>query len=134
MQGDSQGFRPEDKITRGEFGKLIYKLKENDLKEIKISKSFNDVTGMFYQDYTNILLTGGLINGYEDGTFKGQNSITRSEACSMINKVLGRGKDKEKTMKAVRASQDFKSFKDLSPDKWYYFDDIIASVTYTEEF
>lgn len=53
-------------------------------------------------------LDKGLINGYSDGSFKPNKSISRSEFVTIINKVFGYKDLAEET------------FKDVSKDKWYY--------------
>ena len=37
----------------------------------------------------NELYKAGVIGGYEDGTFRPENTITRAEVCVMISNILG---------------------------------------------
>ena len=52
--------------------------------------TFSDVTSSTeYRDAITTLTTIGLIKGYEDGTFRPQNNITRAEFTTMIVRTLG---------------------------------------------
>lgn len=133
MCGDEEGFRPDDKITRGEFSKLIYKLLNLENANLAIVKTFDDCKGQFYETYANALYSAGILTGYEDGTFNGSGKLTRTEAAIMINKATGRGLDKEETLKAIKESENFKEFKDVSSNRWFYFDDMMATVSYSLE-
>ena len=53
--------------------------------------AFSDVTGdVEHATAVNVLNQLGVIGGYEDGTFKPDQYITRAEAMTMINRVLNR--------------------------------------------
>lgn len=55
---------------------------------------FKDVpaTNAELTDATNLLSALGIINGYEDGSFKPENSVTRAEMAKMMISALGYGK------------------------------------------
>ena len=67
----------------------------------------------------------GLITGYDDGTFRPENSITRAEVMPVMNKILGRNPSEEyvKTL-------NFNPFNDLSLSKWYYVIVLEATITH----
>lgn len=46
--------------------------------------TFSDVAGTWYERYALALANLGIINGYEDGTFKGDNLITRQEIAALL--------------------------------------------------
>ena len=48
----------------------------------------SDITGHWGEEYIQTLVDKSVINGYEDGTFKPDNSITRAEFCTIITKAL----------------------------------------------
>lgn len=50
----------------------------------------------------------GLVNGYEDGSFKPSNNITRAEFYSIINKLAG------------YTQEEAISFSDVKESNWYY--------------
>ena len=63
---------------------------------------------MFRYSYDFSSIDTGYINGYEDGTFRPQNQITRAEACKIISWLIGVN-PKEKS-----------GFSDVTSDKWYF--------------
>ena len=55
-----------------------------------ICTEFSDVPNDYYATgYIKSLYDENIVSGYEDGTFKPDNSLTRAEAVTMMNKVLG---------------------------------------------
>ena len=78
-------FRPDDTITRAEFVKLVNRV--FNLKN-KVNENFTDVyTWDWYYDEICIAFNSGYINGYEDGSFKPNNMITRQEAMKIITSL-----------------------------------------------
>lgn len=78
--------------------------------DIGTGASFTDVDDVAWaKDAINYLADNGYIDGYDDGTFKPNNTITREEFAKMIVNVL------EFTNYNVE-SQDFA---DVDPDAWY---------------
>lgn len=56
-----------------------------------VSLSFSDVPYSYWgRDAINKCVKAGLINGYPDGTFRPNGTITRAEICSMFSKMLAR--------------------------------------------
>ena len=52
---------------------------------------FPDVTAdKWYALYVEAAKELGLINGYEDGTFRPEQNITRAEACTIVNNTIQR--------------------------------------------
>ena len=47
-----------------------------------------DIKGRWSENYINQCVRSGLISGYEDGTFKPTNSITREEVCALFAKFI----------------------------------------------
>ncbi len=77
-KSEDKAYRPNDKITRAEFVKLIVKL----LKiEINTGESgFNDVSeNMWYAPYLSAAKRAGIINGRGDNSFGADESITRQD-------------------------------------------------------
>ncbi len=85
VEGDT--YDPNAKITRAEFVELAYL--SCILSEAK-TVSFKDVdkTNKYY---TSIMAaaSSGLVNGYGDGTFGPDRTITRAEVVTVINRMLG---------------------------------------------
>ncbi len=86
--GDGDGtFRPKDGITRAELARiinLIYGYTEAD------EEVFSDVkeSDWFYKD-VQIAKKMGYIVGFEDGTFRGNENVTRQQVCVILCKVAG---------------------------------------------
>ncbi|MDI6799565.1 MAG: N-acetylmuramoyl-L-alanine amidase [Actinomycetota bacterium] len=82
-------FVPEFKIDRAEFARMICKAKKWPLINPS-SQSFPDVSPS-HQDYLYIesAKANGVINGYEDGTFRPANKITRAEIAAMVSATAG---------------------------------------------
>ena len=73
-------------------------------------------TPKFKYSYDFSTLSQGYINGYEDGTFRPQNNITRAEACKIIASLIDpEGKSEGQT-----------KFSDVTPEKWYF--DYVATL------
>lgn len=51
-------------------------------------RTFSDIADSDYQTELNGLACYQLVGGYEDGSFRPQQSITRAEFCALINRVL----------------------------------------------
>ncbi|BBI30946.1 S-layer homology domain-containing protein [Cohnella abietis] len=83
-------FRPEAPVTREELAVVMLRFLEIDGSN-PIKPQFEDVKGRWSAAAIEALYRNGLINGYPDGTFKPGSNIIRSEAVSLINKMLFRG-------------------------------------------
>lgn len=83
------GFRPEDKITRAEAARILADAIGLDAssieKEAQGPKTFSDVVpGAWYENYVEVLYRANVVDGYEDGTFRPRNRVTRAEAVKLI--------------------------------------------------
>ncbi|MBR6504018.1 MAG: S-layer homology domain-containing protein, partial [Firmicutes bacterium] len=56
--------------------------------------TFSDMEGSPYEEAVEDLVSRGIINGYEDGTFRPQNTITRAEVCVVTAKAMAPGEQK----------------------------------------
>lgn len=72
------------------------------------AKSFSDVKGHWAEANITKAVDRGYINGYENGTFKPNNSVTRAEFCKMINNALG-----------LRGTTSI-TFLDVNSGDWFY--------------
>ncbi|TVX95000.1 S-layer homology domain-containing protein [Cohnella terricola] len=83
-------FHPDAPVSREELAVVMaryLKLENSD----PINPHFTDVQGRWSASAIEALYRNGMVNGYVDGTFKPSNSIIRSEAVTLINKMLFRG-------------------------------------------
>ena len=80
-------FKPNANITRGEFATIAARFLSNPYST---KDRFYDTEGHWAEVYINRAAEEGWINGYSDGTFKPDQAITRAEAVTLVNNVLGR--------------------------------------------
>lgn len=82
-------FKPSNTITRAEFTKMIVTAFNLKMIENSTFKELSDVESCWAQDYINIATSLGIVNGYEDGTFKPNNTITYGEISAVLSRQLG---------------------------------------------
>lgn len=117
ISGDPSGaFRPDDSITRAEFTKIAVGFfdKAGDY----VDGTYDDVSSSdWYADFIDAAVDLGLIEGYPDGTIRPEATITRAEACTIVNRTLGRVPDKDHLLPAgeMRVWPD-----NSDTDAWYY--------------
>lgn len=117
-------FLPEKKLSRAEACSLFYKLLRSTDWE---KKTFPDVkSDQWYAEAVETLAGLGILSGYEDGTFAPNSPVTRAQAVSILNKMLGRTAPENVTELA-----DVKSFYDLFPTHWAYGTIIEATNVHT---
>lgn len=92
MHGYPDGeVKPAANITREEVATIIYRLL-SDAKKAEIAatdNNFSDVdSARWSNEPVSTLAKGGYINGYEDGTFKPANPITRGEFAAIIARFI----------------------------------------------
>lgn len=81
-------FKPGNSITRGQAAAIIVKLTKLESANVKDPK-FKDVTmANGYYKAIAILAENGVINGYGDGRFGPNDSITRAQMASIIIKAF----------------------------------------------
>lgn len=98
-------FRPDADITRAEFANIISGIKGGSDKKAP----FNDISAHWAEVAINKVYAAGIIKGYNDGSFKPNNKVTRAEAVTMLNKAFD-----------VKADSYPNSFKDVKVDAWYH--------------
>lgn len=80
-------FNPNDNITRAEFAAII--VRALGLPAGKGNTSFSDVrSDAWYAGAVETAVSYKLINGFEDGTFRPQNTITREHAMTIVAKAM----------------------------------------------
>lgn len=109
-------FRPNATITRAEFAKIAVSF--FDREGIEADNVFVDVAeGSWYEDYVAVAAEIGLIEGYAGDIFRPDASITRAEACTIINRTLGRAPDKDHLLPV----NEMNTWVDnADSDVWYY--------------
>lgn len=105
-------FDPGAPITRAEFAAICARF---DTSGISGGSSFTDISGHWAQGEIARAAALGWIRGYEDGTFRPENYITRAEAMTMINRMLNRLPQSEADL-----LKGMKIWSDNKPGTWYY--------------
>ena len=116
LEKEGENIRPNDKITRAELALLISHI---DKKNDSVAP-FEDVKGHKFETAINQAYGNERIKGYPDGTFKPDNSITRAEVATMLNKLYDRYPDKD----YIDANQNLvHNYKDMSyKGHWGYYE------------
>lgn len=83
-------FKPNQAVTRAEFFKMVAMLYSDALNTPITGKIFNDINGHWAEKYINLLQKLGIVKGYPNGSVKPNANLTRGEAASIMNRVLGR--------------------------------------------
>ena len=114
---DAAHYEPNRTITRAEFTVIAMRFTASKTVAPNI---FSDVAeGAWYYDQVLGAVQEGWIRGYEDGTFRPNQTITRAEVTAITNRMLNRSAD----VQYVDAHGDMlKDFPDVKSDSWYYYD------------
>ncbi|MBR2736234.1 MAG: S-layer homology domain-containing protein [Firmicutes bacterium] len=136
LNGESGGvFRPDESITRSELTAMAVRFYNVYSSQKAPSGSsfggFRDVEqSSWASSYINEAYSRGWIQGYGDGTFRGQNAITRGEMITITNHLLNRVPDRS-FIDANRSS--IAHFSDLSRSHWAYYEIMEASNGHNSE-
>ena len=106
-------FDPDAPITRAEFATLFARFDESGTEP---AGGFSDLSGHWARESVGRAAALGWIDGYEDGSFRPDNRITRAEAMTMVNRVLNRNPAEEEDL-----LPDMRVWSDNQPGSWYYF-------------
>ena len=117
IDGYSDGaFRPDGPITRAAFTKMAVNFFDYHVKDY--DGRFTDVEGdAWYAGYIQAAAELKLIEGFDDGTFRPDDYITRAQACAIINRTLGRVPDADRM-----SIRPLVTWPDCDEDAWYYAD------------
>ena len=108
-------FEPNAYITRAEFAAIAARFDKSSTSQ---SANFSDIHGHWAEQEIGKAAANGWVNGYNDGTFKPNQNITRAEAMALINRVLNRAPETTDDL-----HRDMIKWADaLKTDAWYYLD------------
>ena len=102
--------KPNNNITRAETATMLYRLLTDARRSeiYTVNNSFSDVSGdLWYNEAVSSMANGDYIVGYPDGTFGGDNVITRAEFVTMLVRFVG-------------VKNENCSFSDVARDHWAY--------------
>lgn len=117
VEGIGNGlYAPDRAITRAEFTVIAMRFAELDTSGENI---FSDVdTGDWFYEQVVGSIKYGWIQGYADGTFRPDNTITRAEVTTITNRMLGRAADEAFV---DRHSDELRQFPDVPESYWAYY-------------
>ena len=104
-------FRPDGNITRAEFATITARFLEASYDG---GNRFPDIDGHWAAEYINEAANAGIVDGYEDGTFRPQQNITRAEAVTMVNRTVDRHPDADHLL------DNMVTWPDNPESAWYY--------------
>ena len=109
-------FKPDAQISRAEFTAIATRFFSHTAD---YKGAFNDVAASsWYADYVQAAVDMSLVDGYPDGGFHPDSSITRAEAVTIVNRVLGRAPHEDHLL----STGVMNTWSDNLPGAWYYAD------------
>ena len=110
-------FRPYGRITRAQFAKMAVGFFETTTEEYQ--GYYTDVPeNAWFTEYVEAASRVGLIQGFEDGTYRPDTNITRAQACVIVNRALNRKPDKNHLL----PEREMIVWPDMDEDDWFYAD------------
>ena len=124
IEGYNDGtFKPDAPVSRAEFVAMSVRYYSlfNEVKKGGYTVKYTDVSKKYWA-YDDIAYAKniGWLNGYADGTFKGDNNITRAEVVTVVNHATGRTADKDYINKNVSTLNKFTDLKNNA--HWGYYE------------
>ncbi len=110
---DTGDFKPNNAITRAEFAAIAARFTK---VEYTGEAKFSDISGHWAEEAINKAAATGWIDGYDDGTFRPDQYITRAEAMTLINRILYRLVDGEENLH----NDMVKWIDNADTNAWYY--------------
>ncbi len=126
LKGYEGYFRPEDPITRAEFAAIAARFADETGDK---SVSFRDISGHWAEPEILKAASLGWVEGY-NGSYRPNDSITRAEAMTIINRVLCRiPETADDLLPGMRVWSD-----NADTSKWYYLAVQEATNSHTFEY
>ena len=117
-------FKPANAITRAEFATIAARFEE----EVAVgTEDFTDIAGHWAESYIKEAAALQWINGYEDGSFRPGNNITRAEVMTIVNRMLQRKVSSDYILETATF------WTDNPKSAWYYEDVMEATNSHTYE-
>ncbi len=106
-------FKPGKNVTRAEYAAMLARM---DFSSTLLSDEYDDTVGHWAEEYIRKASAVGWILGYDDGSFRPEESVSRAQTAVMINRVLNRMPKRLENL-----LDGMKTFADNSDtDAWYY--------------
>lgn len=121
MSGDRSGlFRPDANMTRAEMAAVIVKWKQ--LAQEQSVTMLADTQGHWAEAMITAVEQQGYMKGYQDGTFRPNQELTRAEAVALFNRLTGRG-----PLQTAMSPQ----YKDVPASHWAFAEIVEATLPHT---
>lgn len=121
-------FNPNAPISRAQFVELacrVFGISNNG----PVNTQYNDVLpGYWGASYITQATAAGWINGYGDGRFGPDDTLTRAQLVTIINRATGRRADPGFLNANIGR---LNTFSDVGPSYWAYYDILEAANTHT---
>lgn len=109
-------FGPDDSITRAQFTTIAMRFAHLDTSGENI---FSDVSeDDWFYDFVVGAIKYGWISGYADGRFGPNDTITRAQVTTIVNRMLGRSADEDYVERNIEA---LTRFTDVPDTHWAYY-------------
>ena len=106
-------YRPDQKVTRGEFSTMVIKALGIYEKDIPLVFNYSDTKNHWADRNIQVASYYGLVNGYGNGTFKPNEFVTRMEALTIIlNALAPQNMDTEEAKHFVSIYSDYSEIPD----------------------
>ena len=107
-------------ITREQFATMIAQLFKIEVNQPITGYIFKDLNGSFADKYISLLYAMGILEGKGNNTFGPKDSLTRAQAITIVNKLIGRLPGDGTTSFGAVADQ-MKPWPDnMDTSAWYY--------------
>ena len=93
--------KPQANITRAEVATIFFRLLTDEARDQfwMTTNNFPDVQATdWYNNAISTMVNAGIIQGYEDGTFRPNNNITRAEFAAIASRFMSSGYDVEEDL------------------------------------
>lgn len=119
---DAERFNPKGEVTRGEFAAFLGRAMGLDVAGL--SSGMSDVAeNSYYAGYVAALSELGIVSGYEDGTFRPSQTMTREQMATLLMKAYAQVTGQP----ANEAAGAEEAFSDLGKASAYAVDSIKAA-------
>lgn len=106
-------FRPGKYVTRAEYAAMLARM---DFSSSLLADEFIDTVGHWAEEYIRKAAAVGWIMGYDDGSFRPEETVSRAQTATMINRVLNRMPKRLENL-----TDGMRTFDDNSDiNAWYY--------------
>ncbi len=115
-------FYGDNSITRAELVTILARFANANTADV----TFTDVDASHWAyEYIATAVANKWLKGYEDGSFRPEQMITRAEAATMINRALNRGVGEKGILEGT------KEWPDNAKTAWYYYEMLEATNDHT---